>query len=214
MLSRFIRDKQLPERIEDAKEQEDIDAEGNATELETDLSLLEAFVQDAKTALPVLETISENIADAAEDDLRLFIATAHAMKSALTNIGEAAASGLASSLEGAGRARDKSAIQARAQELVAALRSIITRIGAKTKNSWAADQDEVPAFLRERLQTISAACSAYDDQAANAALADLEKMFWTKETRTVLGKIAQKLLHSDFDEAGAEARAYIAARLR
>jgi hypothetical protein len=60
--------------------------------------------------------------------------------------------------------------------------------------------DEDPVYLREQLKIISDACEEYDELTAEAALVDLRKMSWTKETRELLDKIAELLLHSEFDE--------------
>ena len=174
----------------------------------SDVSLLEAFSLDAKKMLPVLETISKNIADAKEDDFELFTVNAHGMKSALASIGETAAAKLALSLEKAGEARDRGVIQVETQVLLDTLRSILAKVGAETEYS-VADKDENPAFLRECLEIIRASCLDYDDLAAKNALADLGKMFWTKETRVVLNKISEHILHSDFTEAAAEAENYL-----
>jgi hypothetical protein len=54
--------------------------------------------------------------------------------------------------------------------------------------------------LTETLLTIKAACGEYDDSAAEKALAELRKKTWSPKTNEFLNTIAEKLLHSDFDE--------------
>ena len=67
--------------------------------------------------------------------------------------------------------------------------------------------DEDMDYLREQLKIIETACSEYDDRPAKAALESLKKMSWKKETKDILDKIAEHLLHSDFGEAAAVAGA-------
>jgi HPt (histidine-containing phosphotransfer) domain-containing protein len=196
VLMKFIRDKQTPEVIEEARKQQ-----GKMPNIkhEEELPLLEVFSRDVKKALPFFETINKNISSFTDEDLELFTINAHSMKSALANIGETATSALASRLEIAGDARDMETIRSEIQNLIDALNSIIERIDAKTASSWALT-DEDPVYLRDQLKKVSKACVEYDEMTAEATLADLRKMSWTKETKELLDKIAEHLLHSQFDE--------------
>jgi hypothetical protein len=56
------------------------------------------------------------------------------------------------------------------------------------------------------LHLIKAACEAYDDTAAHAALDRLKQKPWMPETAAALESIRDMLfLHSDFEKAAAEA---------
>jgi CheY-like chemotaxis protein len=160
-----------------------------------DPALLAIFAKDAKKALPILESM---------EDLRLFVVNAHAMKSALANIGEREASKQAEALEKAGKEQNANLMQTETPKFVNALKSIIAKIEEEEAEN-AAGADEDPAYLREQLQIISKACAEYDDQSVNAALANLQKMKWTKETKAKIDQIAEFMLFSDFEAAGEKA---------
>ena len=164
--------------------------------------LLPIFAQDAKKALPVFEITLKNLANISADDLHLFTIKAHAIKSALANIGEAELSQIAFTLEKAGRQSDKNIIAQKTQELIDALKSIVEKIEADAEqNSIGADKEDT-VYLAEQLQIIRDACAEYDLKAINMVLANLEKMSWTKETRELIDSISEHLLYSDFEKVG------------
>ncbi|MDR2734350.1 MAG: response regulator [Spirochaetota bacterium] len=206
VLNKFIRDKQPPEVIEEIRKQRGtVQTSDSKT---PDKTLLEVFSREAKTVLQVFGGVLCNPDAAIESDLHLLTIKAHAMKSALANIGEPAASALALALEEAGKARNMSMILPIAQGLMSVLQSLIARIDADMERSFAS-ADEAPGILLEKLQIIRDACSDFNMDAADAAMRDLEKMSWTRETRELLAKITAYLLHSEFDEAAAAADARI-----
>jgi len=203
VLNRLIRDKQPPNVIAEARAS--VFAKPAQTAPKLDDTLLSAFVRDVKSILPVFESVLKNIMDISDSDLHLFTIKAHAIKSALANIGETELSEDAFVLEKAGKERDKSIILQKTQELIDALNLIIEKNkGEAEENS--VDADENTDYLDEQLKIISESCANYDVKTANAALANLEKMYWTKETEEFINNISEYLLHSDFEEAGALAR--------
>ena len=132
ILNKMIRDKQSPEVIEIVRKQQKASARQKTLR---NSELLAVFAEDGKNALLVLENIFKNIEAATDKDLHLFTINAHAMKSALTSIGENEASKLATLLEDAGNNRDKNAIRAEAQSFIEALTDIIAKIDAKFLSS-------------------------------------------------------------------------------
>ena len=170
------------------------------------LSLLPIFAQDAKKALPVFETTLKDLADISADSLNLFTIKAHAIKSALANIGEEELSQIAFTLEKAGRQGDKDMIAQKTQELIDALKLIIEKSEAEAEQNSTGTDNEDSAYLAEQLQIISDACARYDLKTVNMVLADLEKMSWTKETGELIDSISEHLLYSDFEKAGSLAR--------
>ena len=185
-LNRFIRDRH------DIKE-----TEGKFIP-EADVALRSIFAQDAKKALPVFESALKNISGISAEDLHLFTVKAHAMKSALANIGEAVLSQAAFELEQAGKKNDRNTITQKTQKLIDALDSII-----KESANIEESTDENSAYLSEQLKIIGDACVNYDGQTADVAIKKLKKMSWTRKTRTLIDQISEYLLHSDFEEAGA-----------
>jgi signal transduction histidine kinase/DNA-binding response OmpR family regulator len=168
--------------------------------------LLELFAKDARKALPIFENTLKNIDFATDENLHLFTISVHGMKSALANTGEKEISELAASLEKAGKERDKNILQSETQKFIDALQSIIAKIERKTEAKPEQPvQDENPAYLCEQLEIIRKACEDYDSRTASHALANLEKMTWTKSTKDTLNKISEHILFSAFEEASAKA---------
>jgi len=199
VLNRLIRDKQPMNVIEEARA--GVLAKPVQTILKLDGALLAAFISDAKGILPVFETTLKNITDVSDSDLHLFAIKAHAIKSAFANIGEAALSEIALELETAAKEQDKSVILKKTQGLIDTLKAIIEKNEGEAEKNLAV-ADENADYLVEQLKIIAKSCESYDIKTANAALANLEKAYWTKETEEFLNKISEHLLHSDFEEAG------------
>jgi len=201
VLNRLIRDKQPPEVLAEARKNAMMKPDIiQATAPKADEILLSVFVKDAKNILPVFESTLKNIEHISGSDLDLFALKAHAVKSALANIGEAETSELAYTLEKAGKERNKDYIEQKTQRLINAIKSIVVEIEAATKKKTA-NQDEDTAYLHKQLKIIKDACKEYDVKTANDAIDDLKKMSWTRQTEGILERILGHLLHSDFEEA-------------
>ncbi|MCL1992776.1 MAG: ATP-binding protein [Spirochaetes bacterium] len=201
-LNKFIRDrrpeKQMPEA--DAFVPQAV-FEGQAASLKNDPKMLEIFRKDAEKAIVTLrETL-------AAGDLKLFTTTAHAMRSALHNVGKSDSA--AQALEEAGRNADTGYINANTEAFIETLKAIVSDMFKN--DSGAAASQESPGdagYLAERLSLIQTACENYDDEAAFSALAALKERPWKKETADALENIHDVLfLHSDFDKAGKLAKA-------
>jgi signal transduction histidine kinase/DNA-binding response OmpR family regulator/PAS domain-containing protein/HPt (histidine-containing phosphotransfer) domain-containing protein len=196
-LNKFIRDKQTPEVI--AKAQEESPKQSTQTiPVAVDTNLLEIFARDAKKALFVFEETLERITDATVEDLHLFCIKAHAMKSALANIGENELSQIAFTLEKAGKEQDKNTIKTLTNELMDSLKKIVEKT---EKNKKFTDIDENFVYLHEQLKIVGDACANYDARTADVALAKLREMLWTHETRDVFEQISKHILLSEFEEA-------------
>jgi signal transduction histidine kinase/CheY-like chemotaxis protein/HPt (histidine-containing phosphotransfer) domain-containing protein len=188
ILNKYVRGKQPRKAIE----------RGSAPEI--DSALRDVFLLDAKKALPVLESVSKNINEAGEEELHLFMVNAHAMKSALANIGQPIASQHAFVLEKAGREQNRNVIRAQAKILINDIQEIIERFEAKSGET---DVNEDAAYLREQMQIICDACANYDESAVIDSLKALKKLSWKKETSSVIDKISEHILFSNFEEAEA-----------
>jgi len=202
VLNKMIRNKQSPEIIEAARQENRVlEASENSAH---GSELFAIFTRDARKSLPFFKRILEDMAAATDDDLRLLTIKAHAMKSALANIGELKASEHAAALEKSANDRNKNAILREAQVFTVSLESIIAKTEANA--SAEPDTDEDPEYLRKQLQIISEACTNYNVQAADIALESLQKMSWTKETKALIDQINEDLLRGEFDVAGERAR--------
>jgi len=201
-LNRLIRDKQ-PAEVVEAAHRERAEQEKNQTGnvQQVDSQLAEIFARDAEKAASVLEEIlSNNLRD--DNDVQMFVINVHAMKSALANVGETELSAIAFRLEQAGREKDINVIKFETPGFLEKLRKIINKINLKNEENEAGeDTEEALAFLNEKLVKIKDACAAFDKKTAKAALSELREKTWSHNTKELLNKIAEHLLHSEFEEA-------------
>jgi len=208
VLNTFIRDKYPDE----AKKYQPQEAErpaqpSTAKPDETRVKLLRIFRRDAeKAALTLREA-------AANGDIKLLTTTAHAMKSALANVGENEKSQMAAALEQAGLDNDRDFIAANTGSFIQTLENMIITLNKIADNvTYNEDIAEDAAYLKEQLQIIKTACEGYNDTAAYAALDRLKEKPWKPETAAALEKIRDMLfLHSDFDGAAQQAEVMLCA---
>jgi CheY-like chemotaxis protein/HPt (histidine-containing phosphotransfer) domain-containing protein len=159
-----------------------------------DGELLNIFRKDAEKAVVTLE-------DSMEGDLKLFTINAHAMKSALANIGQTAASKAAAALEKAGKAEDRAFIAKHTPPFIAELERIIGSIKARLGLDVAAESSpDDEAFAKEQFVLIKEAAENYDEKAIDEALAKLKDKKLGKETLDLIDKIASLEMHSEFEE--------------
>jgi signal transduction histidine kinase/CheY-like chemotaxis protein len=200
VLNKFIRDR-YPE---EAKKYQSLKAAPLPSVLlpdETREKLLRVFRRDAEKAVVTLRDTTIN------GDIKLFTTTAHAMKSALANIGETEKSQAAAALEQAGLNGDRDFIAANTENFIETLESLIMELSPAAAGAYA-DVEEDTAYLQEQLHIIKTACTHYDDTAAYAALDRLKEKPWNSETAAALEAIRDMLfLHSDFDGAAEQAGA-------
>ena len=212
LLNRLIRDKQSPEVLEAAKngslKKPSLDGAPSSS---LDPELARTFIRDAKKAVETLDTISEKQKNAAldNDDIHLYTITTHAMKSALANIGEEDLSAVAKKLEAAGREKDIAVITAETPAFLSDLQAVIKKITPKEDDDAGKTEDEEDqAYLQEKLLVFRAACVVYDKKSAKEIIIDLKKKKWSRPTKEMLNLLAERLLHSDFEEAANIARDY------
>ena len=189
LLNKFIRDK-YPEEAKKFRQQAIVEIPPD----ETRVKLLQVFRRDAEKAAA---TLRETVANGG---IKLLTTTAHAMKSALANVGETEKSRQAAALEQAGLNGDINFITANTEKFVKTLESLIKKLTPAPTAAENADIAEDTAYLKEHLQIIKTACEQYDDTAAYAALDNLKKKTWKPQTAAALENIRDALfLHSDFD---------------
>ena len=197
-LNTFIRGR-YPEEAEKYKAQK---ADSTGAPKAT-AKMLSVFRRDAeKAAITLRQT-------AAAGDIKLFTTTAHAMKSALANVGKGGQSQQAAALEKAGLNGGWDFITANTEDFVKALEEIIKELAPASSAGGGDNNNDIAedtAYLTEQLEIIAAACEDYDVTAAYAALDCLKEKTWKAETSAMLEEIRDTLyLHSDFDEAAEKA---------
>jgi len=199
-LNKFIRSRHPPEEIEAALKQAPKRnmAKPVAVDVQPifDPQLTAVFARDAEKAIAVLQSIyaKEKVYDG--EDLQMFIVKTHAMKSALANIGEKEFSIFAEELEHAVREQNFSYVSVKTPEFLNVLRTLIEKVTPKQEE---AVEDEDVSYLREKLLAIQSACEIYDKRTAKKLLAELNEKRWSRKTKELLDKIAEYMLHSDFE---------------
>jgi signal transduction histidine kinase/DNA-binding response OmpR family regulator len=160
--------------------------------------LIEVFKRDAAKAIEVL---SQN----KKTDLKLYVTTVHAMKSACANLGNQVLSELAKSLEAAGREGNEIYITENTHGFVEQLKLFVATLSSKEEGVNALIAGDVP-FLIETLEKLAVACDTYEEAEANQLLDTLGRYHFNDENRKRLNQISELLLHADFEEAGEAAR--------
>jgi CheY-like chemotaxis protein/anti-sigma regulatory factor (Ser/Thr protein kinase) len=218
VLNKFIRDKYPGEAKKYQPESEIIGQTGTGIGIDAEAKtgginpkILQIFCKDAQKAAATLRETS------ADGNLKLYTTTAHAMKSALANVGEHEASKIASVLEYAGLNGNTEYITDETENFVKTLEALICKFSpaeasaGNAAGNAGADVPEITEnteYLTEQLKIIEAACEGYDDDAAYAALDRLQEKNWKPETADLLEQIRDALfIYSDFDGAAKQARA-------
>jgi signal transduction histidine kinase/CheY-like chemotaxis protein/HPt (histidine-containing phosphotransfer) domain-containing protein len=197
VLNKYVRDKNKAEEYE--LTHESIPEPTEVFEEEQGLSseLIEVFIHDASKAIRTLR-------ETGTSDLKLFTTTAHSMKSACANVGNAVLSGFAKKLETAGREAELDYIDRNTEEFIKQLEEFCDNLKASEVQGTAAGDTDM---LNEMLKEIAAACDEYDDRKANELIRKLEEYKWSDEVKSVIDKIREHVLHSEFEEAAATAAA-------
>jgi len=216
-LNKLIRDKQLPETLDSARQQALKNNAAKSAAMEEQLdsyhSLAELFVLDAEKAFESLNTIHSN-GYRNSGDIQMFVINVHAMKSALANIGETGLSAVALKLEQAGKAEDIKVMMAETPAFLEALQETIEKNKPKGDDSDAdveySDSDRT--YLDEKLLAIQKACEEYDETTANNALDELGQRKWPRSIKGLLDTIALHLLQSNFEDAAELANNYVRAK--
>jgi len=214
VLNKFVRDM----HPEEAKKITETTAAQTAEAMpdETRAKLLRIFCHDAKKAVITLrETAPRRDGAGGASDaggigggLKLFTTTAHAMKSALANVGETEKSLQAAALEKAGLDGNADFIAANTENFIEALESLITELSSVHAADGNVTEDT--AYLAEQLQIVKTACEYYDDTGAYAALDRLKAKQWKPQTTAALEEMHDALfLHSDFDGAAEKVRIFL-----
>ena len=212
MLNKLIRNKQPQEVIEKArreKAERDKYMRGHTQQQSIGSELGGIFVRDAEKAISALETVLQKNFHS-EDDIQSYIINVHAMKSALANVGETELSNAALRLEQAGREKDVIMMSSRTNDFLDSLRVVIKKLKpADDENESGEDTKDSLDYLREKLIVIYRACVSFDKKTAKNTLSELKDKPWSHNIRELLNKIAEYLLHSEFDNAAALADDYI-----
>ncbi|MCL2845001.1 MAG: ATP-binding protein [Chitinivibrionia bacterium] len=208
VLNKLIRDKQPPEIIEAAKQLNALNKKAQdaaeAVQPSIDPQLIELFLQDANKAIDVLDAIIEKSGSYSAEDIRMYIIYTHGVKNALANVNKTDLSATALKLEQLGRENNIELIASETPVFLSALKDFVNELSPQKEEPVEDPANEDKPLLREKLQEIKSACADWDKNKARESLAALKEKSWSKQTRELLEKINEQLLHSDFDEIESE----------
>jgi CheY-like chemotaxis protein/HPt (histidine-containing phosphotransfer) domain-containing protein len=196
MLKKYIRDKQPAHVLAEAAKIKPQIVEESEKICGIPVKVAEMFRKDAAKAIAVLKET------AAKGDLKSLVITAHAMKSALANIGEAEISSLAKELEFAGREDNSYLLEEKTPVFIEKLDEIIAKL---TPISTKENVEEDTRLVKEKAKAICAACDDFDSPLINEILKELENFSLKPETKKTLSEISENILFSDFDAAKVKA---------
>jgi signal transduction histidine kinase/CheY-like chemotaxis protein len=201
VLNRFVRD-----RSKNSKNGKSAESDGGDSNRQAKLApatqnpkLIEVFKRDAAKAIDVLSHDRGA-------DLTLYITTAHAMKSACGNMGNAELSESAKNLEAAGREGDRSFIDENTPLFIAGLKDFLSTLTLTPQKENTAAKTLDSAILLETLEKIASACDDYDNSQAEKLLETLRQYQLSDEIQQILSAVTEHLLHAEFEEAGVAAR--------
>jgi len=203
VLNRFIRDKQPPEVIEEARKAKNGIEFSAMIEQKNNSQLQSSFIKDAKKTMALLEKILKTDGLKTEDNLRKVSISIHGIKSSLWNIGEKQLSERAQKMETLAReggiSLDKADIVQFQEDLCLLLEKLDV---IKEMDEEVEDIEEV----RKMLITVKGVCDDYDRKSVLDILDRVGK--YSIETRKVIDSIKESVLHSEFEVAGNTAASY------
>lgn len=170
--------------------------------------LFKIFARDATKAAMAIDEIYKKSDSLSNLDLKSYITTVHAMKSALALVGEKELSQTASRLEQAGRNQNIAEILSETPAFLISLRAAVKRLKPPEENILD-HADEDIAFINEKLLVIANACKLYDKREAKETIGALRQETLRHKTLHLLNTLSEYLLHSDFEEAADAIREFL-----
>jgi PAS domain S-box-containing protein len=212
VLNKLIRDKYPYDVVEAARKQRNTRYQSSQNNKPVDSQLGNFFINDAKKAITILETLFPN-KFRRSDDISAFIINVHAMKSSLANIGEMDLSGEAAELERAGREQNIKLILSELPAFLEKLYTIVEKLESKEEaknkaNDKTIEDVNIP-LLKEKLLAVKSACESYNKKAAKEILAELRQKSWPHSVEEQFDALSGLFLHSDFDEAAKAINDYL-----
>jgi len=212
VLNKLVRDKQPPEVLEAARKSAGQPAARQTADAPPQPEILnprtaEIFIRDAQKAIAALGGIFDKNEYRQSEGMRSYVIHVHGIKSALANIGKMELSAAAAKLEIAGQSENYGIINLETSAFLASLSDYVDELKKKIETPPAGNSagetgldNESGLYLVKKLNDLKTACEGYDENAADAILNELREITWPKQIRVFLVSIAEKLLHSDFDE--------------
>jgi CheY-like chemotaxis protein len=173
--------------------------------------LTELFIIDANNAFRILP-------ESAENDMKLFATTAHAMKSALANMGNMSLSDRAKELEFAGKDENKELISVLLPVFLDVLNTYVNELNEllpqETDTTEKADaiseendkNENTNVIPDVKVKSLITALDNYDEIAAKAVIDEIKAQNPGKDILSLLSEITLKIMVSEFEQAAETAK--------
>jgi HPt (histidine-containing phosphotransfer) domain-containing protein len=212
VLNKFIRDKQPPEVIKTARQQNagEVNAQSNAGNIQhplMDSFFLESLIGDISKTVVIMNDLYDK---AGQNDKALlnFTIAVHGIRSSLLNIGEKELAETAHKLEKSGQGQNLDTITEFTPGFLHDLKNLLEKLKANRGKNTMDKPDEDIEGLRDKLLSINKMCAEYNKRGVMNIIADIKDC--SIKTRTVLDNIMGHMLHSEFMKAADAAADYAA----
>jgi len=209
VLNQFVRDRRTSEFTEFSGEPEPPEMEQESLYSDDvqfkegiNPGVINIFIGDARAHLRLLEEFVKS--GCPRNDLRMFVVSAHGLRSALAYAGNAELSVFASKLEQLGRSGDIESLEHEIPVFNEALRDCIEKLASMVVD---ADFETIDCnqanieLLHSKLHEVKAACYEFDKASADDIIKELRKISCSQAVKKLLRDISANLLHGEFDEA-------------
>jgi len=212
-LNRFIRDRQNPEIIEEARTQkqrnnlanitEHVSTTGSKKDADLDSEFVRLFIQDCTKVADALEAVSDKLDNPSESELKTFVSGVHSIKGALSYAGESGLSETATTLEKAGRERNLKIITEATDNFISDLRVVINRLKPEEEDEdvYSSLTDEDKSLLGDMWFDVYSACITKNADEVMENLEKMQKRPWPPGIATAIAGIADKITEGDFNAA-------------
>jgi signal transduction histidine kinase/CheY-like chemotaxis protein len=164
---------------------------GTGGNLQNYLKIIAQYCKDASARL---DEIPRSLG---QNDLRMFITSVHALKSASAFIGAFKLSEMAKMLEEAGNNKDMAFIERETGGFLSSLRKAVGDISVVVSSNKPEGEKEDLGIIRGKLESLKTALLSYDISAIDEIVRGLEK----SQLSDLMEQISQCILVSDFDKA-------------
>jgi CheY-like chemotaxis protein/HPt (histidine-containing phosphotransfer) domain-containing protein/anti-sigma regulatory factor (Ser/Thr protein kinase) len=207
VLNKLIRDKQPPEVVAMARRKRSRYNPQVYSPISISPTFAQSFLRDAHKTVCVMNEVYAKNDNCTPEDMQNFIIHAHAIKSALANVGEHALSKYAAILEEWGRVGNRAGVFAEVPGFLSELRACMEKLSPKKEAQT--ESELISNEVLDIWKQLRDACFAYEKKTARNIVAQLSALTKSNDLTEVLEDISKHLLHSAFDEAGEAARAVI-----
>jgi len=200
VLNEFIRNQKSTEVVEEARKVMEARNVVHDPEQSSQINslLIRATIVDIEKALLILDDFFPEAGIPQDINIDLYTVTTHGMKSVMANINEMELSDVAHRLELAGSENNVELILTETPSFLRALRYVLERLKAPTKETVNTVSAEDKQTLISMLEEVKTACDGFNRRIAKKILDDIKKKEWPQSVNELLDDVSAFLLHGEF----------------